>query len=121
MDYHALIGRLEEIERDLANRQADGETAADDFHERKREHELRWAQTYLETQGTVEERRQQTILKLYGSQEYKQFIAAQAQYDGWKAVNRVLEARASVAQSLLRAQTRETQQGGQQPSWSNAA
>lgn len=118
MDYHRCQQRLIEIENQIELGQGDGEEAVREYYEAKAEHEYQWARTYMQQEGTVEERRQKTILTLYRSEAYKRFVSAEAQYHGWKAVARTSETRASILQSLLRAHTREAQQGGEQPQWS---
>lgn len=106
-----IIGRLEEIETDLAMRQNSLETVATDFYAAKRDWELEEAKARLAADGTVQERRDRGLLALAKSDVYKRFILAEAAYEGQKAAYRALETRASIGQSLLRAHTREQFEG----------
>ena len=115
MTYAQVLDRLTEIEGDLSRL----EDHADSYFRAKRDWELAWAKTYMQTEGTVEERRQQTLLNLATSESYKKFIVAEAGYEGWKAAYRTLDTRASIGQSLLKAMTREAPQNGRQPEWSS--
>lgn len=114
MTYEQVQARLTAIEEDLANLDT---SKAEDFFRAKREYEKAWAEAYIATEGTVDERRNRTILELYDSAVYTDLVVAEAGYEGMRAKSRVLEARASIGQSLLRAMTREAPQSGVQPSW----
>lgn len=105
--YHAVQQRLMDIDRDLTLRQPNLENEARSYFQAKRDYEKQWATEYLKTKGTVEERRNKTILALYNSDAYKRLIAAEGAWEGLKAVTRTLETRASIGQSLLRAMQRE--------------
>jgi hypothetical protein len=97
----AVMDRLAEIENDLAIRQNIFEDAALDWYRAKRDKEKARAVAFLSAEGTVAERSaiadEQTALD--GKQE-------EALYESIKAVIRTLETRASIGQSLLRAQGR---------------
>jgi hypothetical protein len=114
MTYDQVVTRLEQIEQALAdllpNEYEDHPAAA--YFRAKKAFEHAWAQRYIQTEGTVDERRNLTILKLYDSPAYKALVTAEASYEASKAIGRVLETRASIGQSLLRAMTREA---GPQP------
>ncbi len=109
MTYAQVVERLEQIEDALAQQLPDEMTEhpAGAFYRSKREYEKAWAEVYVSTEGTVDERRNRTILKLYTSDAYKALVAAEASYEASKAVSRVLETRASIGQSLLRAFAQE--------------
>jgi hypothetical protein len=105
MDSPAVVmERLGEIEADLANRQNRLETAAMEFFTRKRDQERELASAFLAAEGSVEERKHRARLALMEDLQYAQ---AQGRYEGLKAAVRVLETRATIGQSLLRAQSRD--------------
>jgi hypothetical protein len=118
LTYVQILERLGTIESELGNRAADGDEAAQSYYDTKRDFELAWAQKYMQVQGTVEERKQKTIQALWKSDDYVKYVKAQGDYEGWKAATRVLETRASILQSLLKAVTAEAKQTGPQPQWS---
>jgi hypothetical protein len=103
----AVNQRLVEIENDLAIRQGDYEAAAFAHYRKLREKEKAWAEEFMacafegDRKRTVSEREamadRQTAL--VGVEE-------EAQWQALRAVMRTLEARATIGQSLLRAQTR---------------
>lgn len=117
MTYAEIVTRLEEIEEALAELDQEHDHPAAEFFRAKRDFEFAWAQTYLKQEGTVEERKQRTIIALYRSEDYKRYVTAEARYEAHRARGRTLETRASIGQSLLRAATREAPQGGPQPEW----
>lgn len=98
---HAVMGRLSDIEDDLAVRQGALERAARAWFIAKRDKEKARAVAFLRASGTVAERNaiadEQTALD--GKNE-------EAEWEALKAVCRVLETRASIGQSILRAQGR---------------
>lgn len=116
--YDQIVTRLEEIEEALAGLDQERDHPAAEFFRAKRDFEFAWAQVYLRQEGTVEERKQRTVLALYRSEDYKRYVSAEALYEAHKARARTLETRASIGQSLLRAATREAPQHGPQPAWS---
>lgn len=97
----AVMARLATIEDDLALRQNLLEKAAKGWFVAKRDKEKARAVAFLSAQGTVAERAakadEQTALD--GKNE-------EAEWEALKAVVRVLETRASIGQSILRAQGR---------------
>ena len=97
----AVMARLDEIDQDLAERQHDYETAALDWFRAKREREKERALVFLQSTGTIAERHAQADFRTarLGREE-------EAQFEALKAVIRVLETRASIGQSILRAQGR---------------
>lgn len=96
-----VMSRLQAIDDDLATRQNDLENAAFKWYTEKRERERAYAHAYIEATGTVDER------KSHATQaSYLIGVEAEARYEALKAVTRTLETRASIGQSILRAQTR---------------
>lgn len=93
--------RLAEIENDLAMRQNNLEDAARKHYIAKRDKEKARAIAFLSATGTVAER--QAIADRATALDGKE---AEAEWEALKAVVRTLEARASIGQSLLRAQGR---------------
>lgn len=102
-----IVTRLEGIEQDVFDRQEKGEGAAADFFRAKRDHELAFALKFMDATGTVTERKQKATKALEKDPAYLALLEAEGAYEGWKAVMRALEQRASIGQSLLKAQ-RET-------------
>jgi hypothetical protein len=105
-----ILKRLEDIETDLALRQAALERVANEAHHTARDMELRMAQTKLVTQAKTEtEKKDKALVAIAAADDdlYQRSVRAEAEYAGLKAVVKVLEARASIGQSLLRTQ-RET-------------
>lgn len=116
-----VMQRLHDIEVDLATRQPKLEADAGSYFRAKRDWEKAWASSYLKTEGTVEERRQKTILAMWSTDAYKALVSAEAAWEAAKAVERTLSTRASIGQSLLRAMAHEGDTSGVQPSWSRSA
>jgi hypothetical protein len=102
-----ITTRLESIEDDAQQRQTKGETSAEEFFKVKRDFELAFALKFMDATGTVTERKQKALVALEKDPVYNQLKEAEGAYEGWKAAMRALETRASIGQSLLRAQ-RET-------------
>lgn len=96
-----VITRLEAIEQDLATRQNALESAALNWYRTKRDLERERALAFIAADGTVAERTAiaQRDTALIGKQE-------EAEYEALRAVVRTLETRASIGQSILRAQGR---------------
>ena len=98
----AVLKRLDEIEGDLADRQNTLEEVAFQHFKLKRDKERQRAWEFLNAHGTVAERSatadHQTAL--IG-------VEAEAKYEALRAVVRVLETRASIAQSILKTQGRQ--------------
>ena len=107
MTHDQIITRLEEIEEALATLDQEQNHPAHRYFIAKRDWEKAWAEQYLSTEGTVDERKNKTILALYKTEAYKDYVTAEASYEAHKAKTRTLETRASIGQSLLRASTRE--------------
>jgi hypothetical protein len=96
------MARLEQIDQDLALRQNELEAAAMEFFKAKRDKEQEWAHAYLSSKArTIPERKAEADLATadVGRDE-------EAAYEALRAVVRVLETRASIGQSILRAQGR---------------
>lgn len=100
-DPAAVMARLEAIEEDLAQRQNEYEEAALDWFRAKRDRERDRAVEFMRALGTVAER-QATADKATADKGKEE----EARYEACKAVVRVLETRASIGQSILRAQGR---------------
>jgi hypothetical protein len=96
----AVLNRLAEIENDLAIRQNALESAASNWYRAKRDKEKARAVAFMAAEGTVAERNAAAdeAHALDGKNE-------EAEYEALKAVVRVLETRASIGQSILKAQT----------------
>ncbi len=96
-----VMARLEAIDVDLALRQNTFEAAALSWFRVKRDREYAAAKAFLATSGTVAERRAQADLEtaLMGKED-------EALYESLKAVMRTLETRATIGQSVLKAQGR---------------
>lgn len=93
--------RLEEIDRELANRQNALEASALAWFRCKRDKEKRWAQAYLSAEGPAHERKAHADLAVAVVG-----VAEEAEWEAIKAVVRLLEGRASIGQTLLRSQSR---------------
>lgn len=98
-----IMGNLEAIERDLAVRQNEYETAADEWTRRKRDKELSWARGYTlaASSKNVTDRKAAAIeaSELIG-------VDAEARYTALRGVIEVLTTRATINQSLLKAHGR---------------
>lgn len=97
----AVIERLDEIDRDLALRQNLLEAAALTYYRAKRDREHNRAIAFLSSEGTVAERN-----ALADKATALDARDAEAEYEALRAVVRVLETRASIGQSILKAQGR---------------
>lgn len=110
LTYDQILGRLEEIEQDLADRQPDYEQSAKDFHRLTRDFELRVARTSMTTKAaTATEKKWRALDAIAAADDdlYDRLTTAEGTYEGCKAAIRVLEQRASIGQSLLKT-ARET-------------
>lgn len=95
--------RLTEIENDLAIRQNSLESAARGWYSAKRDLEKTRAQVLLGSdRATVTEKKAEADIAAYDVEG----AASEAEYEALKAVVRVLETRATVCQSLLKAHGR---------------
>ena len=97
----AVMARLEGIEHDLAIRQGALEAAALTWFRVKRDREKDWATAYIRADGPQHVRRAEADLTVATVD-----VAEEAEWEALKAVMRTLETRASIGQSLLRAQGR---------------
>jgi hypothetical protein len=106
----AVIDRLDEIERDLAERQPDFEQAADDRARAVRDWDRRLALHMKRATGSNSEARKANgfvaAIEQDNGQLYEQLQDAEARYDALRVVMRTLETRATIGQSILRAQGR---------------
>ena len=93
--------RLEGIERDLAERQLDYETAAMAWFKAKRDREHDEALAFLSAEGTDTKRRM--VAKRESANIGKE---EEASFEALKAVMRVLETRANIGMALLKSQGR---------------
>ncbi len=100
-DPASVMRRLAEIEGELALRQNAWEEAAQAHFLAKREKEKRRGEAFLSAEGTVAERTAiaDQATAVIGNVE-------EAAYEAQKSVVRVLETRANIGMSLLRAQGR---------------
>lgn len=97
-----IMSRLEEIEQDLADRQPELEQAAEAWTRAKRDKELAWATAYIASDAReVTSRKAAAIL---ASEAIG--VEAEARYVALSKVCALLETRASIGQSLLRAHGR---------------
>lgn len=96
-----VIDRLEEIENELAEKQNLYEEVAHKWFLAKREREHKYAIEFRKAEGTVAERSAwaNEVTALIGSEH-------EAMYEALKAKVKLLEARATIGQSILRAQSR---------------
>lgn len=97
-----IIERLEQIEADLADRQPELERVAEDWTRSKREKELAWARAYMASSGKqVTDRKAAAILE---SESIG--IDDEARYVALTKVCDLLQGRATIGQSLLKAHGR---------------
>lgn len=105
-----VVTRLDQIERDLAERQNPYEQAADDRARTIRDWEKRLAECQKRAPGTNSEARKAAALvmaiELDGGDLYTRLTDAEARYDALRVVVRVLEARSVIGMSILRSQGR---------------
>jgi hypothetical protein len=104
----AVMGRLAEIENDLAERQNQYESAAEDRARLTRDWDKRLAIHQKTAKGPNSETRKATALVAAIEQDdtYEKLTDAEARYDALRVVTRTLETRATIGQSILRAQGR---------------
>jgi hypothetical protein len=95
------MARLAEIDADLARRQNEIEAAALDWFRAKRDREHALAAAFVASEGGAEARKAHAVLTVghVGREE-------EARYEAQRAVMRTLETRASIGQSILKAQAR---------------
>lgn len=96
-----IMQRLEDIEKDLGERQNEYQQAAEDWTRENRTKEKTWAEAYMKASGQVTDRKAAAILASahIGEEAEARFVALKA------AVN-VLETRSMIGQSLLKAHGR---------------
>ena len=121
MTYSEIVTRLEGIEEALAHLDVETEHPAAAYYKAKGAWEFAWSKCYLTQEGTVADRTAHTIIALYESGDYTAYVTAKGAWEAHKAKMRTLADRASIGQSLLKAQTREAPQHGPQPRWREAA
>lgn len=102
-----VMRRLEEIDRDLADRQNALEQAARNYHIAAKEFEHKRVVGFLQATGTVEERKSQAYKQAYEGDYGNSLVQYESEYEALKAAVKVLTTRASIGQSILRAQTQE--------------
>lgn len=97
----AVMARLDAIEADLAIRQNTLEVAAAAWFRAKRDREKAYALEYLHAEGTVDARKAEAIkaTALIG-------VECEAEFEAVRAVVRVLDTRAAIGMSLIRAMSR---------------
>lgn len=124
LDYAGVLDRLSEIDVDLGNRQNAYEEAAEDYYRLIRDFEKRMAQTKALSKAKTETaKKDEALIAIAAADDnlYEDLTTAQSKYEAQRAALRVLEARLSIGQSLLKAMQREAPQTGAQPQWSRAA
>jgi hypothetical protein len=104
----AVMAALEAIGVDLANRQNDYEQAAGDRARLIRDWEKRLAQHRRTAKGNDAETRKAVALCSAIEQDdlYARLQTAEGDFEALRAVTRVLETRATIGMSILRAQGR---------------
>lgn len=105
-----VIDRLGAIERDLSERMLSFADCARVHAFAKRDYERRFAEELVKADRDlkVDERKAKALLALVADGTYKALVLAEAALEAHKAAFRVLETRASVGQSVLRALTQES-------------
>jgi hypothetical protein len=100
--------RLAEIEADLATRQSEYEQAADDRARLVRDWDRRLAIHMRTAKGPNSESRKAAALGAAIDQDdlYERLTDAEGRFEALRVVMRTLETRATIGQSLLRAQGR---------------
>lgn len=118
--HEQITSRLEQIEQGFADREERGENAAAAYFKAKRDYEEKYAVIYMGKEGQPTERKQATLLALKSEDAYIELVKAEADYEGWRAAMRTLEARSMIGMALLKSSTREQPNGRVQPepSWS---
>lgn len=96
-----VMARLEDIEADLAVRQNAFESAARKWFAMQGDLRKDWASAFLTADGNTTEKRAAADKQMAGRGG-----AEQAEYEAMRAVVKVLEVRATVGMSILKAQGR---------------
>lgn len=100
-----ITSRLEQVEREVEEREVGGEKAAEDAARMRRRYELAYAQEFVKAQGSPMEKKQLALAAVALDKElWNDLISAEAGYEGWKAAMRSRELRTSIGQSLLKHQ-----------------
>lgn len=104
----AVIARLAEIETDLANRMNEYETAASDRARLIRDWDKHFAIALKTAKGGDAGARKAAALvtAIETDKTYEQLQEAESAYEALKVVTKVLETRATIGMSILRAQGR---------------
>lgn len=100
---HLVLGRLQEIERALAERQNGYESAARQWHQAQRQIRLAHARALLgSTKSSVTEKRAEA--EIAGATT--EGAELEAEYEATKAVIKMLDSRAMILMSVLKSQGR---------------
>lgn len=104
----AVMARLAAIEQDLAERQNEYETAADERARLVRDWEKRLALHHVKAKGSsADSRKAQALVSAIEQDDlYERLQDAEGRFEAHRTVYRVLETRATIGQSILRAQGR---------------
>ena len=105
---HKVMGRLFDIEADLASRMSEYEAAAEDRARFLRDWEHRMAIHLRMANGSNAEMRKANALVAAIEQDdlFERLTDAEARYDALRVVVKVLEDRSTIGMSILRAQGR---------------
>lgn len=99
--------RLAEIEALMATNQNELEPAATNYYTYKREVDVLRAKTLLTLEGGTVDSRHARVTEIIASSDlWEAFVSAEAAYESLKLAQRSLADRASIGQSILRAQGR---------------
>lgn len=101
-----VMARLSTIEEQMATNQNALERAAMDYFSYKREIDVERSKALLTVEGTVAEREAKATQIVAASDLWQAFVRAEAAYESLRAAQRSLADRASIGQSILRAQGR---------------
>lgn len=121
MDPATVMGRLWEIENDLAEKQVELEQLAEDLARTRRDWDRRMAMAVTIANGNSKEIREANSLLAIiatGDGIYEKLTDEEARFGGLQAAMRSLEKRASIGQSILRALTQEAFRSNSEPAWS---
>jgi len=123
MDPATVMKTLADVEADLAIRQVELESIADEKVRVQRDMDKTMARATVVAQGASKEIRQSNALLAVvtsGSDLYERLTNLDARYESLKAAMRALETRASIGQSILRALTNEANRSSRDPAWSQS-
>ena len=102
-----ITERLEEIEKDLGERQEPYSLAAEAHVRTNREIELRMARVKLATKADTQTEKKDKALDAIaaaGDGLYERHVDAEAEFEGARAAIKVLETRATIGMALLKSQ-----------------